>query len=223
MCIEVRKSIVMPPSVKFSKEEIVEAALRVTRIGGIASLTARSLASELGASTRPMFTYFDSMDALKHEVHEAAKGLYRTYVERGLEEPIPFLGVGQSYIRFAKEEPELYKLLFLQRPDGTSGGAMEALALSQDLVRASLMRIYRMDAEQADCYFRDLWLVAFSFATLIVTDDCPYTDEQMSAIFTEFSLSICKAYKEIPGLHRGDFDRDAIFRSLTSGGGVDGS
>ena len=223
MCIEVSKSIVMPPSVKFSKEEIVEAALRVTRIGGIASLTARSLASELGASTRPMFTYFDSMDALKHEVHEAAKGLYRTYVERGLEEPIPFLGVGQSYIRFAKEEPELYKLLFLQRPDGTSGGAMEALALSQDLVRASLMRIYRMDAEQADCYFRDLWLVAFSFATLIVTDDCPYTDEQMSAIFTEFSLSICKAYKEIPGLHRGDFDRDAIFRSLTSGGGVDGS
>ena len=193
MCIEVRKSIVMPPSVKFSKEEIVEAALRVTRIGGIASLTARSLASELGASTRPMFTYFDSMDALKHEVHEAAKGLYRTYVERGLEEPIPFLGVGQSYIRFAKEEPELYKLLFLQRPDGTSGGAMEALALSQDLVRASLMRIYRMDAEQADCYFRDLWLVAFSFATLIVTDDCPYTDEQMGAIFPEFSLSICKA------------------------------
>ena len=223
MCIEVRKSIVMPPSVKFSKEEIVEAALRVTRIGGIASLTARSLASELGASTRPMFTYFDSMDALKHEVHEAAKGLYRTYVERGLEEPIPFLGVGQSYIRFAKEEPELYKLLFLQRPDGTSGGAMEALALSQDLVRASLMRIYRMDAEQADCYFRDLWLVAFSFATLIVTDDCPYTDEQMSAIFTEFSLSICKAYKEIPGLHRGDFDRDAIFRSLTGNGGADGS
>lgn len=213
----------MPPSVKFTKEEIVEAALQVTREGGIGSLTARSLAAELGASTRPMFTYFDSMDALKHEVHEAAKGLYRSYVERGLAEPIPFLGVGRSYIRFAKEEPELYKLLFLQRPDGANGGAVEALALSQDLVRTSLMRIYRMDAEQADCYFRDLWLVAFSFATLIVTDDCPYTDEQMSAIFTEVSLSICMAYKEIPGLHRGDFDRDAIFRGLTSGGGTDGS
>lgn len=213
----------MPPSVKFTKEEIVEAALQVTREGGIGSLTARSLAAELGASTRPMFTYFDSMDALKHEVHEAAKGLYRSYVERGLAEPIPFLGVGRSYIRFAKEEPELYKLLFLQRPDGANGGAVEALALSQDLVRTSLMRIYRMDAEQADCYFRDLWLVAFSFATLIVTDDCPYTDEQMSAIFTEVSLSICMAYKEIPGLHRGDFDRDAIFRELTSGGGTDGS
>ena len=197
----------MPPSVKFTKQEIINAALRVTRAGGIGSLTARSLASELGASTRPMFTYFDSMDALKHEVHEVAKDLYRAYVERGL----------------AKEEPELYKLLFLEKPSSAGGGAMEALALSQDLVRASLMRIYRMDAEQADCYFRDLWLVAFSFATLIVTDDSPYTDEQMSAILTEFSLAICKAYKEIPGLHRGDFDRDAIFRQLTSGGGTDGN
>ena len=213
----------MPPSVKFTKQEIINAALRVTRAGGIGSLTARSLASELGASTRPMFTYFDSMDALKHEVHEAAKDLYRAYVERGLAGPIPFLGVGQSYIRFAKQEPELYNLLFLEKPSSAGGGAMEALALSQDLVRASLMRIYRMDAEQADCYFRDLWLVAFSFATLIVTDDSPYTDEQMSAILTEFSLAICKAYKEIPGLHRGDFDRDAIFRQLTSGGGTDGN
>ena len=213
----------MPPSVKFTKQEIIDAALRVTRAGGIGSLTARSLATELGASTRPMFTYFDSMDALKYEVHEAAKDLYRAYVKRGLAEPIPFLGVGQSYIRFAKEERELYKLLFLEKPSSAGGGAMEALALSQDLVRASLMRIYRMDAEQADCYFRDLWLVAFSFATLIVTDDSPYTDEQMSAILTEFSLAICKAYKEIPGLHRGDFDRDAIFRQLTSSGGTDGN
>lgn len=213
----------MPPSVKFTKQEIIDAALRVVRAGGVGSLTARSLAAELGASTRPMFTYFDSMDALKYEVHEAAKDLYRAYVERGLAESIPFLGVGQGYVRFAKEEPELYKLLFLEKPSDAGGGTMEALALSQDLVRASLMRIYQMDAEQADCYFRDLWLVAFSFATLIVTDDSPYTDDQMSAIFTEFSLSICKAYKEIPGLHRGDFDRDAIFRQLTSGGGTDGN
>ena len=213
----------MPPSVKFTKQEIIDAALRVVRAGGVGSLTARSLAAELGASTRPMFTYFDSMDALKYEVHEVAKDLYRAYVERGLAEPIPFLGVGQGYVRFAKEEPELYKLLFLERPGNAGGGAMEALALSQDLLRESLMRIYRMDAEQADCYYRDLWLVAFSFATLIVTDDCPYADEQMSAILTEFSLAICKAYKEIPGLHRGDFDRDAIFKALTSDGDKDGS
>ena len=205
----------MPPRVKFTKEEIVEAALRVTREGGIDSLTARSLAAELGASTRPMFTYFDSVEALKHEVHEAAKGVYKAYIERGLAGPVPFLGVGQNTIRFAREEPELFRLLFLQKPDGADGGAAEALAFSQDLVRDSIMGIYKMDAYEADCYYRNLWLIAFSFCAMIAAGECPYTDEQMSAMFTEVSLAVCKAYKDIPGLPRGDYDRDAIFRELT--------
>ncbi len=205
----------MPPRVKFTKEEIVEAALRVTREGGIDSLTARSLASELGASTRPMFTYFETVDELKHEVHEAAKGIYKTYIVRGLAEPVPFLGVGQNTIRFAREEPELFRLLFLQKPDGADGGAAEALAFSQDLVRDSIMGIYKMDAYEADCYYRNLWLIAFSFCAMIAAGECPYTDEQMSAMFTEVSLAVCKAYKDIPGLPRGDYDRDAIFRELT--------
>ena len=205
----------MPPRVKFTKEEIVEAALRVTREGGIDSLTARSLAAELGASTRPMFTYFETVDELKHEAHEAAKGIYKTYIERGLAEPVPFLGVGQNTIRFAREEPELFRLLFLQKPDGADGGAAEALAFSQDLVRDSIMGIYKMDAYEADCYYRNLWLIAFSFCAMIAAGECPYTDEQMSAMFTEVSLAVCKAYKDIPGLPRGDYDRDAIFRELT--------
>ena len=204
----------MPPKVKFQKEEIVRAALNIARAQGIDAVTSREVARELGVSTRPIFTYYETMDQLRRDVFELAKQQYRAYIERGLAEPIPFLGVGRQYIRFAREEPELYKLLFLTRPDGAIGGAMEALAFSQDLVRESIMRIYHMDVHAAECYFRDLWLMAFSFATLIVTDDCPYTDEQMSAVFSEVSLSVCKAFKEIPGLPEGKYDRDALFREL---------
>ena len=204
----------MPPKVKFQKEEIVAAALNVARKKGISAVTAREVAAELQVSPRPIFTYFNTMDELKTEVFNLAKDRYRDYVKRGLAGPIPFLGVGQQYLRFAKEEPELYKLLFLTKPDSAIGGAMEALKFSPDLVRDSVMRIYNMDAHSADCYYRDLWLVVFSFATLIVTSDCPYTDEQMSAVLTEVSLSICKAYKEVPGLPEGKFDRDAIFTEL---------
>ena len=204
----------MPPRTKFSKEEIVQAAVRITRKKGIDGLTARELGAELGVSSRPIFTWFDSMEQLKAAVYEVAKENYKQYVEGGLAGPVPFLGVGMQYVRCAKEEPELYKLLFLSKPRGVDGGAMAALAFSQDLVRDSLMRIYNLDGETADKYFRDLWLVAFSFATLIVTNDCPYTDEEMSRMFTEISLSVCKAYKEVPGLAEGTFDRDAIFREL---------
>ena len=204
----------MPPTVKYKKEQIVQAAMDVVRRKGIDAVTAREVARELQVSVGPIFTWFETMEQLKAEVYELAKELYRAYIRRGLTGPVPFLGLGQQYIRFAKDEPELYKLLFLTRPGAVTGGAMEALRLSQDLARESVMRIYNMDAKTADSYFRDLWLVVFSFATLIVTDDCPYTDEEMSAVLTEVSLSVCKAYKEIPGLPEGRFDKDAIFRQL---------
>ena len=204
----------MPPKVKFTKEEIVSAAVAITREKGIGALTAREVAAKLGVSTRPIFTYFDTMDQLKAEVCAFAKEQYRAYIENGLKEEIPFLGVWRRYLAFAKEEPELYRLLFLTRPDNVSGGATEALRFSQELVRPSVMRVYNMDADTADCFFRDIWLAAFSFATLTVTDDCPYTDEEIFAIGAEISLSVCKAYKEIPGLPKGDYDRDAIFMEL---------
>lgn len=200
----------MPPKNIVTKEQIIQAAADIAGEKGVGAVTARSVAARLGVSTHPIFSYYDSVEELKTDLYYAAENIYRRYVECGLSQPIPFLGVGQQYIKFAKEKPELYKMLFLTKP----GGAMEALAFSQELARSSLMRIYNMDAETADCYFRDLWLVVFSLATLIVTDSCPYTDEQMSAILTEVSLSVCKAYKEIPGLPEGDFDRDALFGEL---------
>ncbi len=204
----------MPPRVKFQKTEIVDAALRVAAEKGIDAVTAREVAAELGGSTRPIFTYFDAMDQLKQDVYELAMAHYRAYVERGLAGPIPFLGVWQQYLHFAREEPELYRLLFLTHPGHASGGAMAAMKYSQELARESLMRIYNMDARTADCYFRDLWLIASSFATLIVTDDCPYTEEEMLAVGAEVSLAICKAFKEIPGLAEGNYDKDALFTEL---------
>ena len=213
----------MPPKVRFQKEEIAAAALNVARKQGIDAVTARETAKELGVSVGPIFTWYQTMEQLKADVYEQAKDVNREYIERGLAGPIPFLGLGQKYLQFAKDEPELYRLLFLRKPDSVSGGAMEALRFSQDLARESLMRIYHMEAWMADRYFRDLWLVVFSFATLIVTDDCPYTDEEMNAILTEISLSVCKAYKEVPGLPEGRFDRDAVFRELVGKQGMNRS
>ena len=204
----------MPPKVKFKKEEIISAAVNITREKGIFAVTAREVGAALGVSSRPLFTYFNTVDELKKEVWLYAKNLYEGSVKNGLKAEVPFLGVGQNYIRFAKDEPELYKYLFLYPPADINGSAMDALKHSQDLARESLMRIYHMDGDTADKYFRDLWLVAYSLTTLIVTGECPYTDEEISALFTEFSVSVCKAYKEIPGLAEGNYDKDAVFSEL---------
>ena len=203
----------MAPRVKFTREEFAEAGLSVVRKKGFSALTAQALAEKLKSSTRPIFTCFGTMDELKAEVYAAADAVYRNYEDVGLKHPIPFLGVGLQYIRFAKEDPELYRLLFLT--SGTEfGGAMTSMKHLQNMIRESLMRIYKIDAKTADFYFRDLWLVVHGLATLIVTGDCPYSDDEISQILTGFSVSICKSIKEIPGFVDGTFDRDATFRSL---------
>ena len=204
----------MAPKNKFTKEEMTEAALRVVRSRGTDGLTAKTLADELGTSTQPVFTAFGSMEGVRTAVCAAAIGIYDRYTAMGLQEHIPFLGVGKQYIRFAREEPELYRLLFLTQEQGQESLAVSSMRHLQGLVRPSLMGIYHITAEEADVYFRDMWLAAHSISTLIVTGGCPYSDLNIGQILTGFSVGICKAIKEIPGFASGSYDRDAVFHAL---------
>ena len=121
-----------------------------------------------------------------------------------------------QYIRFAREEPELYRMLFFSKPQKAGDGAIAEMERSKELMRDSLMEIYRIDAREADLYFRNLWLVAHSIATLIVTDSCPCSDEEIAGILTGYSAAPCKAIKEIPGFVAGKIDRDAVFGKLVT-------
>ena len=204
----------MAPKNKFTRDEMVEVALRVVRAKGIDGLTAKTLADELGTSTQPVFTAFGSMDAVRREVYAAAVRVYDGYTNTGLKEKIPFFGVGMQYVRFAREEPELYRLLFLTRTQEYS--AIKSMEHLRELVRPTLVKIYHITAADADIYFRDLWFVVHSLSTLIVTGDCSYSDGEIGQILTGMSISICKSIKEIPGFAAGTFDRDGIFRTLIS-------
>lgn len=204
----------MAPKNKFTKEEMVAAALQVVRTKGIEGLTAKTMADALGTSTQPIFTAFGSMDTVRQEVCAAAVRVYDRYTNAGLQEKIPFFGVGMQYIRFAREEPELYRLLFLTRAQGQGWSAMQSMKHLQTLVRPTLMEIYQITELEADLYFRDLWFVVHSLSTLIVTGDCPYSDQEIGQVLTGVSISICKSIKEITGFAAGTFDHDAAFRAL---------
>ena len=204
----------MAPRNKFSRDEMIEKAVQVVRKQGIGALTAKSLANELGVSTQPVFTCFHTIEEVRREVVNAAKILYDDYVKEGLCNDIPFLGFGMHYIRFAKEEPELYRLLFLSTDQGEGNSAFEEMNASLELVTDSMEETYHIDAKTAERYFRDMWLVAHSLATLIVTGSCPYTDQEIGRILTGFSIGHCMAIKEIPGFVEDNYDKDAIFREL---------
>lgn len=104
----------MPPKTRFTEELILDAAFDLTRTKGIDAVTARTLAARLSCSTAPIFSRFESMEAL----HEALMDrIIRHFVagvaaEQG-EDAIVAAGVG--WLRFATSEPTLYEAVFLRR------------------------------------------------------------------------------------------------------------
>lgn len=203
----------MAPKNKFTREEMVTAAVVVVRKGGEQALTAKALAEALGTSTQPVFTCFGTMEALKAEVYAAAEQIFNRYALAGLQQKVPFFGYGVQYIRFAREEPELYRILFLtKRAENTAINTMRRMS---EAICPVLMRIYKLTAVQANRYFRDVWLTAHSLATLLVTGNCPYSDGEIARILTGCSLSTLTAIKQIPGFAEDSFDRDAAFKSVT--------
>lgn len=75
----------MPPKAKFTRAEIIEAALNIVRTDGYEALTSRALGTYLASSARPIFTVFKNMEEVQQAMIEAAKTLYKEYVT----EPLP--------------------------------------------------------------------------------------------------------------------------------------
>ena len=91
----------MAPKNKFTREEMIAAALKIVRRSGTGSLTAKAIADELGISTRPVFTCFGTMDTVKNEVRQAAEEIYNGYIGEGLKEN-PVFRSGHAVHSFCK-------------------------------------------------------------------------------------------------------------------------
>lgn len=62
----------MPPKAKFTKAEIIEAALNIVRADGYEALTSRALGTYLGSSARPIFTVFKNMEEVQQDMIKSA-------------------------------------------------------------------------------------------------------------------------------------------------------
>lgn len=195
----------MPPKSKFTKSEIIEAALSIVRMEGFGALTARALGTKLGSSARPIFTIFKSMDEVQQEVVIAARKLYTEYVNRGLcQTEIPaFKGVGMQYIQFALDEPKLFQLLFMseqpQNPD-----VMNVLPVIDDnysQILSSVQNSFSLNQSDSEWVYRHLWIYSHGIAVLCATKMCTFTIEEIDKRLTEVCMAVLK---EIKGGNRND-------------------
>lgn len=174
----------MPPKFKFTREQIVAAALEVTRKNGITGLTARGLAAELGSSAKPIFGLFQNMEEVQREVVSAANTLYQSYIKKGMADSKfpPYKASGIAYIQFAKEEKELFKLLFMRdRTDEKIEENREEIRPILDLIMKNL----GIDENEAYFFHLELWLYVQGIATMIATNYLEWDIEFIDKALTD--------------------------------------
>lgn len=174
----------MPPKFKFTREQIVAAALEVTRKNGITGLTARGLAAELGSSAKPIFGLFQNMEEVQREVVSAANTLYQSYIKKGMADSKfpPYKASGIAYIQFAKEEKELFKLLFMRdRTDEKIQENREEIRPILDLIMKNL----GIDENEAYFFHLELWLYVHGIATMIATNYLEWDIEFIDKALTD--------------------------------------
>ncbi len=164
----------MPPIVRFSREAVLNAAYQLIRREGPNALNARAVAKELGGSTQPIFRLFSGMEELKLAVTELALTTWKDCLrERLLGSAFPYLTIGMSFLLFARDEPELFKLLFMR--DRVSDGSCTdynvnwGIPLIEDSVK--------VDMETARKLYERNWLYCYGLAVSIATKYIPCMSE----------------------------------------------
>ncbi|MGM9594559.1 MAG: TetR/AcrR family transcriptional regulator [Candidatus Onthomonas sp.] len=177
----------MPPKPKFTKEEIVAAALKLVSEQGMEALTARNLGARLGSSARPIFTVFRSMEEVQQALRTAALGWFEAFMAGGPEDVPVFKRFGIQMVRFAVEEPKLYQLLFMTENevarsfDDVFASLGDTARLSLELIQAE----YRLDVAQARILFRQIWIYTFGVGALCAAKVCHFSEAELSRMLSQ--------------------------------------
>ncbi len=158
----------MPPKVKVTKEEIVNAAVDIVRKSGAEAINARNIAVAHGCSTQPIFSNFATMDELRLAVVEKVDEICTEYIRNEVQkgEHPPYKASGLAYIKFAKEEKELFKLLYMR--DRTHENVSKESELNGDMEIIVHNNTGLCDSD-AKLFHLEMWAYVHGIAVMLAT------------------------------------------------------
>jgi len=108
----------------FTKEMVIDAAFELLRTSGWGAVTAREIAARLGSSTMPIYSHMKSLEELTQQLASKSTELLTEYQRRSYT-PRQMFNIAVGYVAFARDEPRLFRFLFLDResPASASSGA----------------------------------------------------------------------------------------------------
>ena len=186
---------VMAPRVKITRENIINAAVEAVRAEGIDALNARALAARLGCSTQPIFSNFSTMDEVELAVIKEANELCEEYINREVAsgEYPPYKASGLAYIRFAREEKELFKLLYMRE----GGGEDTSLESSRPArMETTVTRNTGLRDDGAKLFHLEMWAFVHGIASMTATGFLDLEWELISKMLTDSYLGLKKHFCE---------------------------
>ena len=178
----------MPPKVKITKEDIINKGIELVREHGAESINARGIATALGCSTQPIFSNFESMEDLNEQIIFSAYKLYLGFIETELkgEKYPPYKAYGMAYIHFAKEEKELFKLLFMRDRTGEDLSPPPDFEQSVEII----MKANNFTREIATLMHLEMWACVHGIAVMMATSFLELDDEIISQITSDVYLGV---------------------------------
>ena len=169
------------PSV-FDREQIIDAGLEVIRRSGYERLTARAVAGRLGASTMPIYTNIGSIDELRVAVRRRAHEVLRSFQQK------PYTGerlldLAFGYVAFARDEPQLFRFLFLgargagERPSTDSLRERFFGEFGEQGEEAGALSGLRAEAQER--VIHHAWIFTHGLAMLVSSGNYPADDEEI--------------------------------------------
>lgn len=182
----------MPPREKISRQEILDAAVALTRQQGFDRVTARDVGAMLGTSAKPVYRAFANMTELKQAVVSEAEKALRQGISREMARKRypPYKAVGMAYTGFARDDPELFRLLFMrnraQEPqEGDFGDVIPLLQKQTGMERGA-----------AERFHAEMWVCTHGIASMIATGYLPWDEEEISRMLTDFYQGLRRQLSE---------------------------
>lgn len=103
----------MGPKIKFTREQIIDAAFEIAKAEGIDNITMRKIAEKMGSSVAPIYVNFKDTNELTEAVLERIIGIsQRLLIEESSGDP--FYDMGKASLRFAMEYSVLFRDLVMK-------------------------------------------------------------------------------------------------------------
>ncbi len=183
----------MPAKKQIGKEEITAAAVRIIRKRGLAGLNVRDVAKECKCSTQPIYHTFGSVEGLKSAVNVEIAKIFDSFLQAEIDKKLypEYKAVGMGYIRFAKDEKELFKFLFMRDrtdEDNTSKYGLDEAALI-------IMKNYGLYKDDSVRLHIEMWAFVHGIATMFATDYLDWEWKMVEDMVTDAFIGISSRIK----------------------------